>query len=61
MKQYCSISALIFGVVGVLHLVRVVKGWSFVIGPLDVPIWLSGVGGIVAFALCVTGFTLARR
>ena len=61
MKQYCLISAVIFGVVAVLHLLRVVNGWSFVIGPLDVPTWLSGGGAVVAAALCVTGLRLARR
>jgi hypothetical protein len=60
-KQYCSISALVFGAVAVVHLLRVVKGWSFMIGPLDVPIWPSAAGAVVAGVLCVTGFLLARR
>ena len=61
MKPYCTISAVIFGVIAALHCVRALQGWTFVIGPFDVPIWLSGVGAVVAAALSATGLRLSRR
>ena len=61
MKQYCTLSAALFGLVAVLHLVRAVEQWTFQLGPYSLPIWLSVVGGVVAASLCVWGFRLARK
>jgi hypothetical protein len=60
-KSYCTISAVVFGIVGVVHLVRVVQGWAFTIGPIDLPVWVSGAGAVVALALCVAGLNLSKR
>jgi hypothetical protein len=61
MKQYCRLSAFFFGVVSCLHFVRLVQGWNFTIGPLDLPVWLSGVGVVVAAVLSATGMRLAGK
>ncbi len=60
MKHYCGFSAFIFGAVAALHLVRAVQGWNFTIGPLDVPVWLSGIGAVVGAVLSLTGIRLSR-
>lgn len=61
MKQYCTLSATLFAVVSVLHLVRAVEQWTFQLGPYSLPIWLSAVGGVVAAGLSLWGFRLARK
>jgi len=47
---------LIMGVVTVIHFLRLVFGWSVVIGGWEAPMWLSWVGLIVAAYLCYTSF-----
>jgi hypothetical protein len=55
------VSAAIFSLVALLHLARVVFGWSAVIGGWSVPMWLSWIALIVAGALAYFGFSLARQ
>jgi hypothetical protein len=60
-KAYLHVAACIFSVVGLLHLARIVFGWSVVIGDWTVPMWLSWVGVVVTGALAYFGFSLAKQ
>jgi hypothetical protein len=60
-RAYLLVSAAIFSLVALLHLARVVFGWSALIGGWSVPMWLSWVAIIVAGALAYFGFSLARQ
>ena len=60
-RAYLLVSAAIFCLVALLHLGRIVFGWSAVIGGWNIPMWLSWVGLIVAGALAYFGFSLARQ
>jgi hypothetical protein len=60
-RAYLLATAIIFSLVALLHLARIVLGWSAVIGDWSVPMWLSWVGMIVTGALAYFGFTLARQ
>jgi hypothetical protein len=60
-KAYLLATASIFSVVGLLHLARIVFGWSVAIGDWSVSMWLSWVGMIVTGALAYFGFSLARQ
>ena len=60
-RAYLLVSAVIFSLVALLHLARIVFGWSAVIGGWSVPMWLSWVGIIVAGALAYFGFSLAAQ
>jgi hypothetical protein len=60
-KSYVAISALIFALVAVGHLVRIVQGWAVQIGPHDIPMSLSWIGLVVTTALAVWGATILRR
>ena len=60
-RAYLLVSAAIFSLVALLHLARVVFGWSAAIGGWSVPMWLSWVAIIVAGALAYFGFSLARE
>jgi len=58
-KAFSTIAAAIFGVVAVLHLVRILMGWSIVIDGLAVPMWVSWVGLIIAGGLSYYGTKLS--
>lgn len=49
---YLWISATIFGLVAVIHLVRVLNGWAFAVGPISIPISASWIGFAITAALC---------
>jgi len=60
-RTFSTIAAAIFGVVAVLHLVRILMGWSIVIDSWTVPMSLSWVGLIIAAGLSYCGAKLAMR
>lgn len=60
-KTFSTLAAAIFGVVAVLHLVRILIGWSIVVGGWTVPVWVSWVGFIIAGTLSYYGAKLAMR
>lgn len=60
-KGFSTIAAAIFGLVAVLHLVRILIGWSIVIDGWTVPMWVSWVGLIIAGGLSYYGGKLAMR
>jgi hypothetical protein len=43
-RAYLVISGAVFGIVAILHLLRVVNNWAFVLGPWPVPMWVSLAG-----------------
>jgi len=60
-RAYLLISGSIFGVVAVLHVLRLVNGWPFQVGPWVLPVALSWVGAAVAAGLCLWAFRLSSR
>lgn len=60
-KTYLFISATIFGIVAILHLLRVISGWDFVLGPWSLPMFFSWAGTIGAGFLSAWAFTLALK
>lgn len=60
-KTFNGICALLFGVVGLMHACRVVRGWEIVIGGWSAPLFASWIGLVVAFYLCYAAFQLMRR
>ena len=54
---YAAISALIFTLVTLGHLIRLLRQWTIQIGPLSVPMFVSWVGLIVAALMAIWGFT----
>ena len=58
---YCRLSASIFALVALVHLVRLVRGWAFQVGPVAVPMAASVVGLVFAAGLAVWGFRAAGR
>jgi len=60
-KGYFLVTAVVFSVVGLLHLLRIVLGWEGVIGSWGIPMWFSWVAMIVTAVLAYYGFTHGWR
>ena len=55
-KAYNTITAALFLVIAVTHLLRIIFGWSAQIGGLDIPVWVSWLAVVIAGALAYFGF-----
>jgi hypothetical protein len=60
-RAYLLITAVIFSLIALLHLVRIIFGWSAVLGCWSALMWLSWVALIVTSALAYFGFSLAMQ
>ena len=60
-KTYFKITKLIFAGVGLAHLLRLLFGWTIVIGGWVVPTWVSVVGVVAAWYLAYNGFKLLGK
>lgn len=60
MKAYLGISGAIFGIVAVLHLLRLALDWPAQIGNWSVPFWVSWIALLLSASLCVWALQLAR-
>ena len=49
---FLVVSAVIFGLIAFIHLIRGLNGWSFVVGPLTIPVWESWIAFVGAVAMC---------
>jgi uncharacterized membrane protein YecN with MAPEG domain len=54
-NSYAAVSVLIFAIVAIMHLVRIINGWSVTIGPRDIPMSVSWAGLVVAALLALWG------
>ena len=59
-KTYMTVTATLFLVVAILHLLRIIFGWSVEIGGLSIPFWVSWLAFPVAGAFAYFGFTQNR-
>jgi hypothetical protein len=55
-NSYAVVSALIFAIVAIIHLVRIINQWPVVIGPYSVSMNVSWEALIVAVVLAIWGF-----
>ena len=60
MRNYLVISAVVFGAVAFVHLLRLIFGWPAQVAELAVPLWISFVGLLVPGGLCVWALALVR-
>ena len=60
-RTYVAVSGIVFAIVAVLHLIRVVNGWSVEVGPWSAPMEVSWFGTIFPAVLSVWAFRLASR
>jgi hypothetical protein len=60
-KAYLIVSTFIFTVVAVMHLLRLVLGWSVVLGMTSIPLWVSMLAVLVSASVAIWGLALMRR
>ena len=60
-RTYLWFSGTIFGIVATLHVLRLINGWPFQVGPFILPVALSWAGAAAAAALCLWAFRLSAR
>ena len=53
MKPFTGTASVIFGIIALLHLLRLMFGISIVIGDLKFPFWMSIPGLVVTTTLCI--------
>ena len=58
-KMFYKVAGVVFAVVGLLHLLRVVLGWSVVCAGWNVPAWLSLVAAVALAYLSFNAFKLS--
>jgi hypothetical protein len=59
-NTYLTVTASLFLVVAVVHLLRIILGWLVEIGGLSIPFWLSWLAVLGAGALAYLGFRQHR-
>ena len=60
-KAYFFISALIFAIVAILHLLRIVFNWNFEFASYYIPMWVSYFPVIFLGVLSVLGFKFSMK
>jgi hypothetical protein len=60
-KVYVVISAVIFALVAIGHIVRLVQGWEVQVGGMGVAMPVSWVALVISVVLAVWGGVLLRR
>ena len=61
MRAYLAVSGTLFGIVALMHVLRLVQDWPVQFAGWTVPLWVSWIGVLVAGGLCLWGFRLAGR
>ncbi len=56
-----KISAIIFFIVGIMHILRLVLRYYVTIGVFIIPFWISAAGAIFALSLSCWLFSLSKR
>jgi uncharacterized membrane protein YhaH (DUF805 family) len=59
-NTYLTVTAALFLVMAVAHLLRIILGWHVEIGGLSIPLWVSWLAVLVAGALAYIGFRQHR-
>ncbi len=59
-RSFLLVSAIVFTLVFLLHVLRLVYGWSAMIGGWTVPIWVSWIGVVMSGFLALEGFRLRK-
>ncbi|HEU4663058.1 MAG TPA: hypothetical protein VFS55_03390 [Dokdonella sp.] len=60
-RSYVVVSASVFGLVALVHAVRLFQGWPAQLGPFTIPPAASWLAAAVTASLSVAGFASLRR
>jgi hypothetical protein len=51
MKPFTLVAIVVFSLVSILQLTRLILGWEILVNGVAIPLWLSGIGFLVAGGL----------
>ena len=57
-KRYALWSGVIFSIVAALHLLRVIFGWTLVVGSVEIGLWLSIVAVVILVPLAIRAWAI---
>ena len=60
-RTFFTVSGMLFGVIALMHLLRVLAGWPAHLGTFEAPMWLSWVAMVVAGYLAFSAFRLKSK
>ena len=60
-RAYNTVTAVLFLIIALLHLLRIAFGWTAEIGGLGIPIWASWLALVVSGTLAYFGFSQRRQ
>ncbi|HEV3270769.1 MAG TPA: hypothetical protein VGZ93_01170 [Candidatus Methylacidiphilales bacterium] len=60
-RSYLIMTTVIFAFVALMHLMRLVLGWSVILGTTSIPFWVSLLAVFVSAGVAIWGLTLVRR
>ncbi len=61
MQAYLQISGAVFGLIALLHIIRLLLNWPAQVAGWTVPLWISWIAILVSGALSVWAFRLVRQ
>jgi hypothetical protein len=60
MRAYLQITGALFGLIAVVHVLRLIRHWPIQLAEYSVPLWASWVGLIIAGGLSIWALRLLR-
>ncbi len=60
MRPYLQITGLLFGLIAVVHVLRLVRHWPIQMADYSVPVWTSWIGLAIAGGLSLWALRLLR-
>jgi hypothetical protein len=59
-RVFSLITATLFSLIALLHVLRLLRGWQVTIGDVVVPVWVSWIGLAIAGYLAYQGLKVRR-
>jgi len=61
MKPFTLAAVVVFSLVAISHLIRVALGWDVTVNGVSIPVWVSGIGVVVAGGLAFMLWRESRK
>lgn len=59
-KNFDTVAGTIFGIIAIVHILRLINGWHVTVGNTAVPLWISALAAVVAGYLALQAFRLSK-
>lgn len=60
-KEFLYVVGVVFGIVAIVHFLRLIFGVSILVGSLSIPFWPNAVGAIITAFFSYSSFAFARN